>query len=178
MKKKIIVLVILIVSILFISGITYSKFSSNASFTSVDEKIASFVFDGKKTDNINISLDELKPGDLKDYNFTVSNNNENYSSDVTLNYTITIKTYHFLPLNINLYKEEENKSNLVLTCDETYSRNLENALVCNSDVFEMIYNEKINDNYRLNISFPDKYNDSIYSNITDYIDIEIKSWQK
>ncbi len=178
MKKKIIILVILIVSTLFISGITYSKFNSKASLISDDEKIASFVFDGKKTDNINISLDELKPGDLKDYNFTVSNNNENYSSDVTLNYTITIKTYHFIPLNINLYKEENNKSNLVLTCDETYSRNEENALVCNSDVFEMVYNEKINDNYRLNISFPQDYNDSSYSNITDYIDIEIKSWQK
>ena len=81
-------------------------------------------------------------------------------------------------LNINLYKEENNKSNLILTCDETYSRNEENALVCNSDVFEMVYNEKINDNYRLNISFPQDYNDSSYSNITDYIDIEIKSWQK
>ena len=88
MTKKIIILVILIVSTLFISGITYSKFNSKASLTSDDEKIASFVFDGKKTDNINISLDELKPGDLKDYTFTVSNNNENYSSDVTLNYTI------------------------------------------------------------------------------------------
>ena len=42
----------------------------------------------------------------------------------------------------------------------------------------MVYNEKINDNYRLNISFPQDYNDSSYSNITDYIDIEIKSWQK
>ena len=27
-------------------------------------------------------------------------------------------------------------------------------------------------------SFPQDYNDSSYSNITDYIDIEIKSWQK
>ena len=92
MKKKIIILVILIVSTLFISGITYSKFNSKASLTSDDEKIASFVFDGKKTDNINISLDELKPGDLKDYTFTVSNNNENYSSDVTLNYTAYYET--------------------------------------------------------------------------------------
>ena len=36
MKKKIIILVILIVSTLFISGITYSKFNSKASLTSDD----------------------------------------------------------------------------------------------------------------------------------------------
>ena len=33
-------------------------------------------------------------------------------------------------------------------------------------------------NYKLRISFPEEYNDEIYSNLVDYIDIEIKSWQK
>ena len=179
MKKKVIILVILIVCTLFISGLTYSKFNVDADLVMEDQKIASFVFQGNKTDNINIPLDSIVPGDSKDYLFSVSNNDDNKNSEVTLNYQLTIKTYHFLPLKINLYKEDnDSNSNIILTCDETYSRNEENSIVCNSDVIEMNYKEKVNDNYRLNISFPSNYNESEYSNITDYIDLEIKSWQK
>jgi hypothetical protein len=34
------------------------------------------------------------------------------------------------------------------------------------------------DNYKLKVKFSNEYNDEVYSNLTDYINLEIKSWQK
>ena len=34
------------------------------------------------------------------------------------------------------------------------------------------------DDYKLVISFPQEYNDVLYSNLVDYMSIEIESWQK
>ena len=34
------------------------------------------------------------------------------------------------------------------------------------------------DNYKLEITFPNEYHDEKYSNLVDYIKIEIDSWQK
>jgi hypothetical protein len=34
------------------------------------------------------------------------------------------------------------------------------------------------DNYKLKVTFPSQYNGEVYSDLVDYINIEIKSWQK
>jgi hypothetical protein len=34
------------------------------------------------------------------------------------------------------------------------------------------------DNYKITVEFPSEYNDEIYANLVDYINIEAKSWQK
>jgi len=38
--------------------------------------------------------------------------------------------------------------------------------------------EKQVDEYKLKITFPKEYNDVTYSNLVDYLNIEIDSWQK
>ena len=89
-----------------------------------------------------------------------------------------VKTYHLVPLTIELYKVEENGESLILTCDETYSRNESNELICNSNVEELNYKEAKENNYKLKVTFPSEYSNKMYSNLVDYINIEIKSWQK
>ena len=91
---------------------------------------------------------------------------------------MTIKTFHLVPLNIELYKIDGETETLLITCDETFSRNEDNELVCNLPIEELDYLKESKNNYKLRISFPKEYNDEIYSNLVDYIDIEIKSWQK
>ena len=66
---------------------------------------------------------------------------------------------------------------LVMTCSENYSRNENNLLVCNSIDQSMSYREETYDNYRLDISFPAEYNGSDFTELVDFIDIEIRSWQ-
>lgn len=73
-----------------------------------------------------------------------------------------------------IYIKEET---IVGACNETYSRNQNNELVCNMPVSSIDYITEKTDNYKLAINFPEEYNDSIYSGLVDYINLEIKSWQ-
>ena len=155
-------------------GITYSYFSSDAVLSSVDQRIAKFVFDAETLDRLELPLIDLTPGQTEEYNFSVSNGSSDLLSDVTIEYQLTILTPHFTPLIIELYKGED----LILSCDETYSRNENNELVCNSPVQELSYEEEELDNYTLRVTFDGLYSDESFSNLIDYINIEIKSYQK
>ena len=178
MKKKICITVILIVLITFFSGITYSFFHSNTIMKSTNQGIASFVFETNNTDEIDLQLNGLVPGTQKEYLFSVTNTKNEKISDVTVEYQLIIKTYHFIPITINLYKIEDKKEEYIGTCDETSSRNSNNELICNMPK-EILENSKEEvDNYKLKIEFPKEYNDISYSNLVDFINIEIESWQK
>lgn len=174
-KTRLKIIVMLISSIVLIcgSGITYSLFTSSSKLVA-NQKIAQFVFNATKTDVIELPIANLNPGAKSEYKFQVTNNIDNKRSDVTIKYQMTIKTFHFMPLEINLYKENEETP--LLTCEES-SRNTDNEVVCNTEVQTMDYKLNATDNYKLVIEFPEEYNDDTYMDLVDYIDIEIKSWQ-
>ena len=127
-KKKILIILLVLVIVGCGSAITYSLFTSKT-IGNVDQEIAQFVFETKKTDHIDLALVDLKPGDKENYVFSVSNKDSKFISNVTLNYQIIIKTMHLMPLDIKLYKVDEKEDTLVLTCDESYSRDEDNNLV-------------------------------------------------
>lgn len=174
-KTRLKIIVMLVSSIVLIcgSGITYSLFTSSSRLVA-NQKIAQFVFNATKTDVIELPIANLNPGAKSEYKFQVTNNIDNKRSDVTIKYQMTIKTFHFMPLEINLYKENEETP--LLTCEES-SRNTDNEVVCNTEVQTMDYKLNATDNYKLVIEFPEEYNDDTYMDLVDYIDIEIKSWQ-
>ena len=64
-----------------------------------------------------------------------------------------------------------------MNCDETYSRNNENELVCNTPIRRLDHTERKIDNYELKVSFPQEYNSEEYANLVDFIDLEIVSNQ-
>ena len=174
MKYKILISLFVVMFFIFGIGITYSYFSSDAVLSSVDQRIAKFVFDAETLDRLELPLIDLTPGQTEEYNFSVSNGSSDLLSDVAIEYQLTILTPHFTPLIIELYKGED----LILSCDETYSRNENNELVCNSPVQELSYEEEELDNYTLRVTFDGLYSDESFSNLIDYINIEIKSYQK
>lgn len=177
MKRKITIIIFILVTLLFGTGITYSIFTSDAK-TNTNQKIATFIFNSQKSDSIEIPLIDIYPSITKEYGFSVTNNTNVETSNVTINYQMIIKTYHFMPLNIKLYKVKDEKEELVMTCDETYSRNEENELVCNSPVQEMEFDQKKQDDYKIVVEFPSNYSEEEYTDLVDYIDLEINSWQK
>ncbi|MDD2208447.1 MAG: hypothetical protein PHG03_03825 [Bacilli bacterium] len=177
MRKKIIIILGIALMIIFATGITYSIFNSNASLTTTNQNIAKFIFDVEEENNINLPLQNLIPGESEEYLFKVSSTSSDVSSDVNISYQIIIKTYHFIPLDIKLYQEIDGDKVLVLTCDETYSRNDGNELVCNTPENELMYGEDYTHDYNLEVSFPAEYNDESYIGLVDYLNLEIKSWQ-
>jgi hypothetical protein len=72
----------------------------------------------------------------------------------------------------------EEKDELIGTCDESEGRNANNELVCAMPLGTLKNTVKEIDNYKLVVIFPSQYNDVSYSNLVDYISIEIESWQK
>lgn len=175
MKRRILMILIAAVMLVFSLGITYSFFTSNAS-GSANQNIARFIFNTESLEQLQIPLIDLKPGTNEDYLFSVSNNYLEHTSEVSIKYLLTIKTYHIVPLSIELYKigdEEE----LILTCDENHTRNDQNELVCNTQEQIMNHSTSRLDNYKLKVIFPNEYNSSVYADLVDYINIEIKSWQ-
>jgi hypothetical protein len=143
-----------------------------------EQDVAKFVFNAQNLDQIQLPIVDLNPGDNKEYTFAVSNDYSGTLSDVTIEYQMTIETYHLIPLIIGLYKVDGGSEELILTCDELYTRNSENELICNSSTQEMGYSAIKLDNYKLKVTFPSQYNGEVYSDLVDYINIEIKSWQK
>ena len=178
MKKKIYIVIILIALVTFFSGITYSFFNSSAEMKSSNQGIASFIFEANNLDHIDLDLNGLVPGEEKEYLFSVTNTKEDDISDVTVEYQLIINTYHFIPITIDLYSVNEEKEEFVGSCDETTARNSKNEIMCKMPTGVLVNSEEQIDNYKLKIAFPSEYNDPSYSNLVDYINIEIESWQK
>ena len=177
MKRKLYLIFSLLAISVLISGVTYSAFHSEADLKVVNQKIAQFVFDAKQTDSISLPLTDFVPGDSRNYTFEVANKKDDIKSNVTLNYQITLESFHFIPFEIKLYEGEGENKELVLTCDESYARNEENKLVCNAPIEELKYHEGIINTYTLEVTFPSSYNSYNYADLVDYIDLKIKSWQ-
>ena len=176
MKTKILIILFSLVVILFTTGITYSIFNSKNNLFTDNQNIAKFIFEAEQTDEIAVPIEDLEPNTFKEFAFQVSNNADGKKSNVTLNYQITIKTFHFMPLVIELFKEGIEQP--IMTCDETYTRNNENELVCNSPYQEMNYDKMNLDEYKLKVTFPKEYNTVEYSDLVDFIDLNIQSFQK
>ena len=174
MRKKIIIILILLSFITLASSATYSYFTSGAIVSTIDQKIAKFILDSESFDNLEIPLSNMNPGDTKEINFSISNNKEEKTSEVTIGYILTIKTPHYIPLIIELYKDDDK----VMTCDESYSRNDDNEIVCHTKEQVLSKDNQLTDNYKLKITFDKKYNDYSYSDLIDYIKVEINSYQK
>lgn len=175
MKRRILLIIMFGFLNILLVGVTYSFFKSDSGLFA-NQDIAKFVFEAEETSTISVPLTDLSPGDAVSYTFDVTNNVDDAVSQVTINYQCVIRTYHLMPLEIKLYKTGSVEE-LILTCDETFGRDNDNQLICNSLIQEMPYDNKVSDSYRLDIVFPEEYNNSDYSDLVDYIDIDIRSWQ-
>lgn len=174
MKYKIFLVLFVSAFIVLSMGITYSYFNTNASMSSVDQKIAGFIFNAEQVDHLELPLVNLVPGESYEYNFSVTNTSSDRISNVSIEYQLIIKTKHFSPLIIELYKGQD----VILKCDETYSRDDNNDLICNSPVQSMTHSLETKDDYKLKVTFDSNYNSIEYANLIDFINIEIKSYQK
>lgn len=176
MKRRITLVVMFGFLNILLIGVTYSFFKADSNLFA-NQDIAKFVFNAEETSTISVPITDLNPGGETSYSFKVKNNVDEVVSQVTINYQCIIKTYHLMPLEIKLFKTGS-VDELILSCDETFSRDEDNQLVCNSLIQKMPYDNKVSDEYRLDIVFPEKFNDEDYSDLVDYIDIDIRSWQE
>lgn len=186
MKKYIYIVIGLIVLNIAVIALksTYSSYSSTVSGKTENLTFAKINFNNEEVTETSFSLGNLKPSDEIEYQFKVSNYKNGSGSDLNIGYRLCIETYHFIPTVIELYKKskETNQAELILTCDESDKRNIENKVVCESDIYTLNYKYQDEDNYLIKIIYNSKDQmqqtwSEDYADLVDFIDVKIDSWQ-
>ena len=75
MKHKVLIILFILIAIFLGTGVTYSIFYSDSNIN-VDQKIAKFVFESKQLNHLELNLNNLNPGSVEEYMFSVTNKEE------------------------------------------------------------------------------------------------------
>lgn len=174
---KYIAIFLLVVFIINIMEITYSKYSSSANGDAA-ANIAFFIVDVGTYENT-ISLNNLEPSNNDYiYKFTVNNFKNNKRTNVKLDYNIEFVTTTNLPLTYKIYKEGTNNiitSNEIIQDGDMYFNKLST-----NEAGSFSYEENQTEEYTLVVNFPITYNDKPdeYQGLIDSFMIKINATQR
>ena len=176
--NKITFLMIVLVILLYVMPLTFSKFETQKSGDIVIPH-AIYVLDDTVISET-VSLPEIIPSNNQYlYYFSVSNFNEDRRTEVNLKYDLYIRTTTNIPITYDLFKGVDINnstsivtSNRVITDDDgTFFRMIETP----TEYFGFSSNQT--NNYILLINFPAGYNNSDYQYLFEMIEININSQQ-
>lgn len=174
---KYIAIFLLVVFIINIMEITYSKYSSSANGDAA-ANIAFFIVDVGTYENT-ISLNNLEPSNNDYiYKFTVNNFKNNKRTNVKLDYNFEFVTTTNLPLTYKIYKEGTNNiitSNEIIQDGDMYFNKLRT-----NEAGSFSYEENQTEEYTLVVNFPITYNDKPdeYQGLIDSFMIKINATQR
>lgn len=174
---KYIAIFLLVVFIINIMEITYSKYSSSANGDAA-ANIAFFIVDVGTYENT-ISLNNLEPSNNDYiYKFTVNNFKNNKRTNVKLDYNFEFVTTTNLPLTYKIYKEGTNNiitSNEIIQDGDMYFNKLST-----NEAGSFSYEENQTEEYTLVVNFPITYNDKPdeYQGLIDSFMIKINATQR
>lgn len=164
MKKSILYIIICgLVTIIFsFSVLTFARYAHTTYGTS-NLQTASMVIDTNIGSKLSVVLNEMVPGSVENYSFSVSNFKNDRISEVSSSYKIKITKTNNLPIVLSLYKDG------ILT----------NVLDANLETPSYIFNENVEEthNYQLKIEWDSSINDYKYANLEDTINISIDAMQ-
>lgn len=176
MINKLTIAVIILIVILTIFPIVYSKFISETNGNSKVE--TAFYILNSDYFEANISLGKIVPSDeVYVYPFTISNNDGLNRLETKMKYDLKITTTTNLPLTYKLYMNENYDNNIIteekIIMDDngTYFK----ELLTNSQFFG--FNEDETNKYELYVYFPSSYDDYNYQDIIEAVCISINSNQ-
>ena len=164
MKKNMlyIMICVFVLVIFSFSALTFARYAHKTYGTS-NLQTASMVIDANIGSGLSVVLNEMIPGSVEDYNFSVSNFKSDRISEVSSSYRIKITKTNNLPVSFSLYKDG------VLT----------NVLDTNLETPSYIFNgdEEQTHNYQLRIEWDGSINDYKYANLEDTINISVDAMQ-
>ncbi len=177
-KLIILILCFLIIARLFV--LVLSKYESiSNSYANVD--IAFYILkEDYKTMTINLAS-LLPQEDEYVFEFSIGNEEDGEIAEVDLEYELTLKTTTNLPLTYKLYMNEqytdETATNIIkennVSSDEygTYFRTM------TTDKITLPYAQGKTNVYQLVINFPANYNEEIYQDIIELLEITVNAHQ-
>lgn len=176
----IILIVIIILLIIIGIAITMSRYRSTGSSEVIAEVAFFVVEEGVQAGNI--MLEGLYPReDPFEYEFTIANTNGTNVAETSIDYTIDLEITTNLPLEIEIYKNEEKltntneiENNIVL--DESGQNYVRWIKIKNGS---FTYSQSQIDTYKLSATFPAEYsNTEEFEGMIDNVAIELDAKQK
>lgn len=174
--KKILIILLCLISIILLIGFTISRFQSDAEV--IAKMDTAFYVVKEEYQEMNLKLDSIVPRDEPyEYNFTIANTNGTNRAEVNLEYDLVIVTTTNLPLNYELYINGDNSTNIITEQvtekdeDGTYFKTIRT----NKEEFGFTEDEV--NTYKLVIYFPSIYKDIKYQDVIEGIEIQVNSRQ-
>ena len=179
-KLKFLIILMLIFIILKIVNFTMAKYESSSS-SSADLGIAYYILK-EDYQTMSVNLGSLLPREEPYvYTFNVANNDGTNRLETNLEYDLTIKTTTNLPLQIELYKNENyndsGAQNIIasLNTDVDEYNTYFTTYTTEKSYFGFTNNEQ--NNYNLVVYFPSIYSSIQYQDVIENIEIVIESKQ-
>ena len=169
---------ILVVFIINIMEITYSRYSSSAEGNAA-ANIAFFIVDVGTYENT-ISLNDLVPSNSDYiYKFNVNNFKNGKRTNVKLDYSIEFTTTTNLPLSYKIYRGEGTE-NVITSSEIIQEGDMYFNKLNTNQVGSFSYEENQTDVYTLVVNFPITYNDKPdeYQGLIDSFIIKINAEQR
>ena len=183
-KKKFLLFALLLLALLFLSfyllRAAYARYQVNAKINA-DIDRALYIL-GEEKLNFNIEADGIVPSNTPyTYRFSISNFNENNTSDVDINYSINIRTTTNLPITLSLYRNQLPNNGTNIFGSPITKQDEDGAwyrIYNTNSTYDLYYRNRTTDVYTLVINFPLVYaNDTTYSNYIESIEVNIESKQ-
>ena len=170
---------LIILAIVAISLVRNSiaKYRSSAT-SAADVDLAFYLF--TETDiSQSLQLASILPRSTPyEYTFSVANNDGTDRTETAIHYSMELRTTTNLPLNFKVYRSTDLTTDLVESTqtiqdtDGTYFK----KMTITGGNFGFLQNEQAT--YKIEVEFPESYNDSEYEGIIEYLELTIKSSQR
>ena len=166
----------LLIGLLILVPFTLSRFKTESR---ADATIDIAFFVTNDTYNYQeITLVDMIPGDTKEYTFSVSNFKDDLRTEVNLKYNVEVLTTTNIPLQYELYLNNNGIDNEVVDTNEiiqdddnTYFRSIKTIEK------DFNFNENQTDIYKLVIKYPSEQKDINYQDSAENIEIRINAKQ-
>ncbi len=176
--NKITLLVIILLVLLYTIPLTFSRFETKKSGDIIIPHAIYLLEDTVISETV--SLPEIIPSNNQYiYYFTVNNFNEERRTETNLKYDLSIRTTTNIPITYDLFKGTSVDNNTSIITSNNVLRDDDGTffriIKTNTEYFNFNVNQT--NNYALLITFPEGYNDSVYQDLFEMIEINIESNQ-
>lgn len=175
-KFKILIILFCVFMIFFVIRGTLSRYQSQTSAKG-SLSTAMFIVD-EGFQSMNLNLDSIVPRDAPyEYEFVIANNDGTNRAEVNLEYELKIVTTTNLPLDYELYLNDDLDTNIITETKIEQDEHSTYFKTMLTEKKQFGFTKDESNTYKLVVYFPSVYKDIMYQDIIEGIEIQVNSSQ-
>lgn len=175
------ILIFALFTAFYLLRIAYARYETNAKLRADVDK-ALYIFEDEKLE-FNLKTEGIVPSSVPyTYKFSVSNFKDTKTSEIDIEYTVTVKTTTNLPISVQVFKLDSNANpGPSLVTGAVVKQDEDNSYYRVYKVpttYEMLFTDRVTDYFQISITFPESYKNSMtYENAIENVDVILESKQ-